>query len=89
MHWQYPDMPEEIKFVKFVNTIHIKITIYENFSKLLMQNDQKLVIVGVIGKSAFPDCNKMVGLEVLDRHPSLIKHEPKEVISLSFKKITT
>ena len=49
-----------------------------------MQNDQKLVIVGVIGKSAFPDCNKMVGLEVLDRHPSLIKHEPKEVISLSF-----
>lgn len=44
-----------------------------------MQNDKKLVIVGVIGKSAFPDCNKMVALEVLDRHPSLIKHEPKEV----------
>lgn len=44
-----------------------------------MQNDKNLVIVGVIGKSAFPDCNKMVGLEVLDRHPSLIKHEPKEV----------
>ncbi|XP_065357000.1 nonsense-mediated mRNA decay factor SMG8 [Calliphora vicina] len=50
----------------------------EEVNKLLMQNDKNLVIVGVIGKSAFPDCNKMVGLEVLDRHPSLIKHEPKE-----------
>lgn len=56
-----------------------------NFSKLLMQNDQKLVIVGVIGKSAFPDCNKMVGLDVLDRHPSLIKHEAKEVFYMFIK----
>lgn len=44
-----------------------------------MQNDKKLVIVGVIGKSAFPDCNKMAVLEVLNRHPSLLNHEPKEV----------
>lgn len=48
-------------------------------SKILLQNDKKLVVVGVIGKSAFPDCNKMAALEVLGRHPSIINHEPKEV----------
>ncbi|KAI9585523.1 hypothetical protein GQX74_001370 [Glossina fuscipes] len=50
----------------------------ENVNKLLLQNDKKLVIIGVIGKSAFPDCNKMVALNILDRHPALLDHEAKE-----------
>lgn len=44
----------------------------------LFPNDEKLVVVGVIGKSAFSDCNKMVSLGVLDSDPSMLEHEPQE-----------
>lgn len=44
----------------------------------IFHDDKKLVIVGVIGKSAFQDCNKMAGLSVMDTHPSHINHECKE-----------
>lgn len=50
----------------------------------LLLNDagRKIVVIGVIGKSAFPDCNKMASLDgILDRHPELIDHEPAEVSS--------
>ncbi|XP_055920717.1 nonsense-mediated mRNA decay factor SMG8 [Eupeodes corollae] len=44
----------------------------------LFQDERKLVIVGVIGKSAFPDCNKMAGLNVLHSHPSHLNYESNE-----------
>ncbi|XP_017481898.1 PREDICTED: protein SMG8 [Rhagoletis zephyria] len=47
-------------------------------AELLFQNDEKLVVVGVIGKSAFSDSNKMVAMGVLDSHPSLLDHQPQE-----------
>ncbi|XP_073826726.1 nonsense-mediated mRNA decay factor SMG8 [Musca autumnalis] len=50
----------------------------EEFHKILFQDDKKVVVVGVIGKSAFPDCNKMAALDVLGCHPSILKHEPQE-----------
>uniref|UniRef100_A0A1B0AJM4 Uncharacterized protein n=1 Tax=Glossina pallidipes TaxID=7398 RepID=A0A1B0AJM4_GLOPL len=50
----------------------------ENVNKLLLQNDKKLVIIGAVGNSAFPDCNKMVALNLLDRHPALLDHEAEE-----------
>ncbi|XP_055837192.1 nonsense-mediated mRNA decay factor SMG8 isoform X2 [Episyrphus balteatus] len=44
----------------------------------LFEDNRKLVLVGIIGKSAFPDCNKMAGLNVMDTHPSHLNHECKE-----------
>uniref|UniRef100_W8C0J7 Nonsense-mediated mRNA decay factor SMG8 n=1 Tax=Ceratitis capitata TaxID=7213 RepID=W8C0J7_CERCA len=44
----------------------------------LFHNEEKLVVVGVIGKSAFSDCNKMVAIGVLDSDPSMLEHEPQE-----------
>lgn len=43
-----------------------------------MSEDPNLIIVGVIGKSSFEDCNKLAGFNILDVAPSLLSHEPKE-----------
>lgn len=45
---------------------------------LLSSEDPNLIIVGVIGKSSFEDCNKVSGFNILDVAPSLLSHEPKE-----------
>ncbi|XP_067622842.1 nonsense-mediated mRNA decay factor SMG8 isoform X2 [Eurosta solidaginis] len=47
-------------------------------AELLFRSEEKLVVVGVIGKSAFSDSNKMAAIGVLDSHPSLLEHEARE-----------
>ncbi|XP_037958411.1 protein SMG8 isoform X2 [Teleopsis dalmanni] len=44
----------------------------------LQADDKRLLIIGVIGKSNRPDCNKMVPLGVLNSYPIFIDHPPKE-----------
>lgn len=41
------------------------------FRDILFHDDKPMVIVGVLGKSHEPDCNKMRGFEVLNESPSL------------------
>lgn len=44
----------------------------------IFNENKKLVIVGVIGKSAFNDCSKMAGINVIDLNPSNLKAESKD-----------
>lgn len=41
------------------------------FSEILFKADKRLVVVGVLGKSSRPDCNKMAGFQVLNAYASL------------------
>ncbi|XP_058819673.1 nonsense-mediated mRNA decay factor SMG8 [Topomyia yanbarensis] len=43
----------------------------KELSKILFKNDKQRIIVGVIGKSSTPDCNKLVGFDLLTVHPAL------------------
>ncbi|XP_055547065.1 nonsense-mediated mRNA decay factor SMG8 [Wyeomyia smithii] len=43
----------------------------KDLSKLLFQNDRQRIVIGVIGKSTSPDCNKLLGFNLLNIHPSL------------------
>lgn len=37
-----------------------------------------MVVIGVLGKSSHPDCNKMAGFKILDFYPSLTSSTPKD-----------
>lgn len=55
--------------------------------EILFRENKKYVIVGVIGKSYFPDCNKMTRLQILDVYPSILDHNCIEgQITFYFKK---
>ncbi|XP_053694239.1 nonsense-mediated mRNA decay factor SMG8 [Sabethes cyaneus] len=43
----------------------------KDLSKLLLQNDRQRIVIGVIGKSTTPDCNKLIGFNLLNIHPAL------------------
>lgn len=38
-----------------------------------------MIIIGVIGKSSFPDCNKMAGFQLIGSYVSLQDENPKDV----------
>lgn len=48
-------------------------------SDLLFGEDEKMIIIGVIGKSSFPDCNKMAGFQLLGSYVSLLGESAKDV----------
>lgn len=53
----------------------------------VFRDDKKLIIVGVIGKSAFKDSNKMAGLKILNVPPSLLNGNSEEgKITFYYKK---
>lgn len=49
----------------------MRIPVFPLFRDLLFHNDKQMVVVGVLGKSQQPDCNKMTGFEVLNEFPAL------------------
>ncbi|XP_001844514.2 protein SMG8 [Culex quinquefasciatus] len=50
----------------------------KDLSKILMKDDQQLIVVGIIGKSSTPDCNKLVGFNLLTIHPALTDTDPRD-----------
>lgn len=48
-------------------------------SDLLFSEDEKMIIIGVIGKSSSPDCNKMAGFQLLGSYASLLGEDAKDV----------
>lgn len=52
--------------------------ILHSYSDLLFQDDKQMVVVGVLGKSSQPDCNKMAGFKILNFCPSLISSAPRD-----------
>lgn len=47
-------------------------------SDILLRDDKTMIIVGVIGKSSHPDCNKMAGLNMLRTNPALAASKHQE-----------
>lgn len=55
------------------------------YRKLLSDEDKKLIVVGVIGKSNIPNSNKMLCFDLFKCHSIFLDEEGKERIEVSFK----